>query len=309
MAKLTNELSWSRTRMSTLKTCRRQYYYQYYQKWGGWGWDAPEESRQAYFFSKMTNLPMLVGHAVHETIKRVLTDLRDFNEVRLEDPGLYLRKNFLTKTWKDAEQELWRKSVKNHPPVFELYYQRQPSPAALKQMGANAAEAIATFLGSDFYIELMKDNKSDWLAVDPEPSFDESTKLKLKGRTIWALPDFARRKDGKCEIWDWKTGRKNEHDELQLLSYALYARDTWGFTPEDIRVFGYYLKNNEIVEYPCNGERMEFIEAEIDRNFETLQGLLTDIPGNVPKDKNEAFPMIEDLSTCDQCFYRQLCDR
>ncbi|MFT7617121.1 MAG: hypothetical protein ACI97A_000755 [Planctomycetota bacterium] len=309
MAKLKNELSWSRTRMATLKTCHRLYYYQYYQKWGGWGWDAPEESRQAYFFSKMTNLPMLVGHAVHETIKRLLEDLRDFGEIRVEDPGLYLRKNFLSKTWQDAEKQLWKKSVKKHPPVFELYYDRAPSPDEMKQVGANAADAIGTFLDSPFFAELQTDDKADWLAVDPEPSFDESTKLKLNGRTIWALPDFARRKDGKCEIWDWKTGRKNEHDELQLLSYALYARDTWGFGPDDIRLFGYYLKNDEIAEYPCNADRMAFIEGEIESNFEMLQGLLTDVGTNTPLEKEDAFPMIDDLSTCERCFYKQLCDR
>ncbi len=123
------------------------------------------------------------------------------------------------------------------------------------------------------------------------------------------MPDFARRKDGKCEIWDWKTGKKNEHDELQLLSYALYARDTWGFDANDIRLFGYYLKTDDICEYPCNDDRMAFIEEEIESNFETLHTLLADIDSNTPKEKEAAFPMIDDPSTCERCFYRQLCDR
>lgn len=54
---------------------------------------------------------------------------------------------------------------------------------------------------------------------------------------------------------------------------------------------------------------MDFIEGEIDQDFATLEDLLVDRENNIPKPKDEAFPMIEDLDTCNRCFYRELCGR
>ena len=321
MARLKNELSWSRTRMGTIKSCHRMYYYQYYLKWEGWSWDAPDDRKKAYFFSKMTNLPMLVGHAVHETIKQMLLDLQEHGEVRVEDPGFYLRKNYLAKTWQEAAKKLeevgadriWQQNPKQVQPVYEIYYDEKPDGDVLKNMGAKAAAAIDVFLKSSLFEELRTEDKSGWLAVDPEPSFDESTKHKLDGRTIWALPDFARKNAaGECEIWDWKTGTKSPNDELQLLSYALYARDKWGFNAEQIRLFGFYLKEGEISEYPCNSERLQYIEDEIRKDFKTMTTLIVagDENHNTPLPADQAFLQIEESSpTCQHCFYKELCGR
>ena len=309
MGRLKNELSWSRTRKATLDTCPRLYYYQYYQKWEGWNWDAPEGARLAYQFSKMTNLPMLVGHAVHETIRVMLCDLRDHGRVRLADPSDHARRDILTKTWRDAKKELWRKSLKNHPPVFEIYYQVDENRLDLKQIGARATACLETFESSELFAELSNETDRKWLAVDDPPSFDESTKQKLDGKTIWALPDFARDVDGICEIWDWKTGSKSPHDEQQLRSYALFARDRWGYPAERIRLMGFYLKTGEVVEYPCDTQSLADIEAVIREDFATMESLLDDVPNNVPKDADVAFPRIENGSTCRNCFFRELCDR
>ncbi|MCB9831771.1 MAG: PD-(D/E)XK nuclease family protein [Planctomycetes bacterium] len=319
MAKLVNELSWSRTRMSTLKTCLRSYYYQYYLKWDGWSWDAPDDRKKAYFLSKMSNLPMLIGHAVHETIKRILTDLKRQGRLLAEDYPFFARKEVMTPIWTEAcramdrfgRERIWQQSPKKAPPMFELYYGPRPEPEALKEVGARVADAVRTFLELPLFAELVADDKSRWIAIDPEPSFDDDTKHRINGRTIWALPDFARENAaGECEIWDWKTGSKSPNDELQLLSYALYARDKLGFPADRIRLFGCYLKDGEIAEYPCDADRLAFIEAEIERDFEIMLGLLSDQGGNVPRtDLDQAFPLIEAGSTCRACFFRELCGR
>ena len=310
MARIKNELSWSRTRISTFETCPRAYYYQYYLKWGGWNWDAPDDSRQAYFFTKMTNIPMLVGLGVHETIRDMLRSVRDTGRCTIENPADHVRRNILSKVWRDAKKELWRKSAKNHPPVFELYYGSAPSPEELKRAGAHAARCIENFAKSELFQELQNEEDRRWLAVDEEPSFDESSKLKLDDRTIWALPDFAREKDGHCEIWDWKTGRRSPHDQAQLLSYALYARDRWGYAPDRIRLMAFDLADDEIGEYPCNAEELAAIETKIRDDFLRMEELLEDKENNIPlKDVERAFPMIENGPACENCFYKELCGR
>lgn len=311
MVKLKNELSWSRTRITTLERCHRQYYIQYYQKWGGWEWSAAPEKKRAYELSNMTNLAIACGDVVHRTIKRILEEIRDYGEVRTDDPALHARK-LLSGMWRDAQDEKWRTSSKKHPPFFELTYGLEPDAAALKAVGARVADCLENFFETDLFTELLtQENRQEkWIAIDPEPSFDDDSKFKVDGRTVWALPDFARINDaGECEVWDWKTGRPREADRMQLMSYALYMADKAGFERDNIRIFGCYLAEGELKEYEAGPEGLAEIEARIKADFQTLEGLLTDVPHNVPGDKETTFPMTTDQSKCQSCFFKELCER
>jgi hypothetical protein len=309
MAKLTNELSWSRSRVATLRWCKRQYYYQYYQKWGGWDWDAEPERKKAYFFSKMTDLAMLVGDVVHQTIKKCLEDLRDHGDIRLPDPALHVRL-MLTQVWRDAEAERWRQSIKNHPPVFEIYYRQKPAPEELKAIGQRAVRCIQSFLASDLVAALRRDDPRDWLAIDVGPSFDDDAKHKVDGITVWALPDFVRRvHPNGCEIWDWKTGAPSPHDGMQLLSYALQVRDRMGFFGEDIRLKAFYLGEGRVADYPCSTAKLDEITSGIRSDFALMQSLLADPATNTPAERDLHFPMSEDPTLCRRCSFKELCER
>lgn len=310
MARLLNEMSWSRSRISTLDSCKRQYFYQYYLKWEGWERNAPDDRQRAYRLSKMKNLALLCGQAVHETIKRLITDLRDLGHPSFDDAPRQARL-WLSDVWRGAEQEKWRQSVKYNPPLFELYYGPAPAPHELKAIGAKAGRCMETFLASSLWAELQEEGGENWLAVDEAPSFDDdANRVRVDGRTVWALPDFARRVDGdSCEIWDWKTGAKNPHDEKQLLSYALFARDVWEFPADHIRLKGYYLDGNKVVDYPCNAGLLSEMEEEIRRDFGLMASLLEDPANNVPKPADEAFPMIDNMAQCRRCFFKEMCGR
>lgn len=309
MAKLANELSWSRSRIATLHHCRRQYWFQYYGKWGGWEWDAPEDAKKAYFFSKMTDLPMLLGDAVHRTIKALLESIRDGQGGDLPDPVLAARK-LMTKVWDDAKKEYWRKSVKNHPPVFEIYYRSEPSAEALKELGAKAARCIRGFVESDLFAELKSTDPSAFLAVDPGPGFDEKSKHRVDGTVVWALPDFVRGlSPSGCEIWDWKTGKPSSHDATQLSAYALWATDRFGCRPEDVRLKAFYLGEGKIADYPFKTADALAIRELIRKDMETMRGLLADPIANVPLDRDRSFPMTDDLAACARCVFKELCGR
>lgn len=310
MAKLKNELSWSRTRISTFKRCKRQYYIQYYQKWGGWEWSAAPEKKRAYELSNMTNLAIACGDVVHRTIKRVLEDLRDHGEIRSDNPGLHARK-LLSTMWQDAENERWRSSSKKHPPFFELTYREKPPEAQeLKAVGARITQCLDNFFATDVFQVLLKDENrtENWIAVDPEPSFDDESKFRVNGKTVWALPDFARINErGECEVWDWKTGRPREADRLQLMSYALFMAEQRGFPRDKIRIFGCYLAKGWVKEYDAGPEGLDEIESVIKDDFEMLESLLTDVEQNVPGDRETIFPKTTDSSLCADCFFQELC--
>ena len=71
-----NEFSWSFSRHSTFKTCKRKYYYSYYGSWEGWNKDAEELNQKLYMLKNMTSLPMLAGSIVHDEVERTLKTLR-----------------------------------------------------------------------------------------------------------------------------------------------------------------------------------------------------------------------------------------
>ena len=309
MAKLKNELSWSRTRITTLERCKRQYYLQYYQKWGGWEWSAAPEKVRAYQLSNMTNLAIACGDVVHRTIKLVLEEIRDHGQVQTDDPALHARK-LLTDMWRNAQAEKWRKAPKKHPAFFELTYGPTPAAADLKNVGARVTHCLQTFFETDLFAALLtqQNRAENWIAVDPEPSFDDASKFKVHGRTVWALPDFARINDaGECEVWDWKTGRPRDADRMQLMSYALYMADKVGFERDNIRIFGCYLAEGELKEYDAGPKGLAEIETRIKSDFDLLESLLDDVEQNVPGDKEAVFPMTADESLCDSCFFKELC--
>lgn len=312
MADLKNEMMWSRTRVSTLHECKRQYYYNYYLKWNGWLRSAPEPSRVAYRFTKMSSLPMLVGDAVHRTIKKLLQQKQQYGRFTLEEPGLYARKEILTLRLKDALAERWRENPKRHPPLFEIYYGSPPAKSKLKEMGAKTSRCIEAFIESDLGRELQAEDPRGWLAVDP--GFGEAPELLLDGRKIAAFPDFARRMaDGTVEVWDWKTGRPSPHDELQLLSYALYAQKHWMVGPEQIRLKAFYLDPESadygIKDYPSTDTDFERIRNVIREDFQTMDNMLVDTDENVPHPMESHFPQIEDGRSCQRCHFKELCLR
>ena len=76
MSTFKNQFSWSISRDRVFKTCPRQYYFNYYEYWGGWEINAPRRVRQIYVLKKLINRYMWAGAKVHDCIERTLTNLQ-----------------------------------------------------------------------------------------------------------------------------------------------------------------------------------------------------------------------------------------
>lgn len=312
MADFVNTLSWSPSRSRTFKTCKRRYYLQYYAKWNGWFRDSPPEAQLAYRLSKMTSLAMLAGTAVHEMIKRILS-ARLWGHPPIQAPSRIARKDILTPVWADAEGERWRQNPKRFPPVFELYYGPIPEAAELKKVGAKITRTLDTFLSSPLFEELERSDPTEWLTVDPGPNAGLEQPV-VDGVALWAIPDFARRmEDGRCEVWDWKTGRPGTADEVQLLAYGLYAHQIWGFDPEDIQLSAFYLdpeKADErlIVPFTFNQAQLGRVTRIIQEDIDAMRDLLID-PEQGEAKPVEAFPMTDVQKHCTRCSFKEICAR
>ena len=66
------EKSWSISKMKTLNSCEREYYYTYYGSHNGWIFTSSEEQKIAWRLKKLTNLWMCFGEAVHKQIRGII---------------------------------------------------------------------------------------------------------------------------------------------------------------------------------------------------------------------------------------------
>ena len=301
MASLKNELSWSRTRATSLAVCRRRYWFQYYLKWNGWEWNASDEKKLAYRLSQMTNLAMLAGSAAHIAIKALLESVRDGQPLACAAEEIAAQ--HMNRVWQGARQRAWLQRPKQQPPLFELYYSEGPPREALAHFGDLARACVRNFECSPLFARFCRTDPATWLAIDDGPQFDDPNALAIDGARVWALPDFALRDGDTCVIFDWKTGVQKPEDELQILSYALHARDRWGFAPEKIRGIAVHLAVAPCVEreIPVTRAALDAVTARIRADLATMRELAQHA------ERADAFALAADTRVCGECFFLEMC--
>ena len=94
MSTFKNEFSWSISRDRVFQTCPRQYYFNYYAYWGGWGQNAPERTKQIYLLKNLKNRHLWRGDHVHQCIKHIkyfvsYDDIRERSKLQISNE--YLR--------------------------------------------------------------------------------------------------------------------------------------------------------------------------------------------------------------------------
>src|SRR6056297_1734468 len=80
-----NDFSWSNSRHSTFKSCKRKYYFQYYGFWDGWEDNAPERVRTIYQLKKLQNRHTWKGTIIHEAIAFLLKSLLEDENLDIEE--------------------------------------------------------------------------------------------------------------------------------------------------------------------------------------------------------------------------------
>ncbi len=298
MPELVNEFTWSFTRSQTFAACRRRYWFRYYAFWGGWKQDSPELARQAYFFSKMTTLKMLVGAAVHETIADVL---RALNAGRAPKSPFDQVRTRMNEAWRASREERWRQVGPKHaPPLFEHWYGVAVPSEEIEELRELALRCVRSFLESELYRDVVKAGPASFRAID------QLEVTSLGGVACFVAPDFAFDRGEETWLVDWKTGAEREGHELQLLAYAEYARQKWRLEPSRLRAFDAMLSSGRLREVAISAERLAAAAAQIGADAEAMRATLSDRERNVAR--REELPPTTDPRECRSCSFRQICD-
>lgn len=302
--KLINQFAWSSSRSRIFSECKRKYYLRYYLQWGGWERDAVPRARLAYRLSKMLSMPQLVGQAVHEVLSRHFHALRmgQYRPLKPERPVEKMRSDF-----RAAREELWRAGPKKHPPIFELYYQRDLSPSRLRALAEGARLAVRHLEAMPLYHSLRSLPEEDLIWIDPLPgNFPPESYFDLFQFQVIALPDLVIRQGDDLLIFDWKTGRARPSDRRQMEVYALWARRHLSGEEDKIRACLVYLASSEVDEFTISPAAARRAAQTIRGEMEAMAAYLKDAGNNIPLDE-DSFPINNNSTRCWFCQFQEIC--
>jgi hypothetical protein len=216
------EFSWSISRQRKLDQCARGYFYSYYLHWNGWLDDAPTEARVAYRLGKLTSLDALLGQEV-DVRARELEAAARAGEALPAAEDLELRT-------RAALRQAWSRST-NGRVAFEqrpskvvmlrsLYLSQDTRPET-DRLNEKAGPSMQGLLATSHWERLRGRGDEGRVEV---PSFAH---FKWDGVKVFAAPDLAYTRDGVLYVIDWKTGRQDESQPLQVLLQMWWALETY----------------------------------------------------------------------------------
>jgi len=291
-----NEFRWSHSRQNNFDKCRRLYYLRHYAMWNGWQSNATRMQKLCYRLSKMTNQYMLAGSIVHRSIEWYLK-LARMGHLATLDELHETATNIVRRAWRQSVKQQWERNPKGACNLFEHYYGREVD---TERMKATIEDCLNNF--HTYALPIVISCKDGWKTLEEFQSLD------VGDYAIGLAMDLAYELDGRIHIIDWKTGKPDPATKQQLMVYALYAAQQWGYAAKDIQTTVYYLRTNGVESViPAEeslAERLEQVDVQVDAMADYLED--RDLDLNEPLHPME-FLRTEDEWKCNGCSYREVC--
>ncbi len=283
---------WSFSRFDTFKTCKRQYFFDYYGKK-----HAPEDLREKVEFLKSLQSPaILLGQIVHDSIAAIIKASQTGGEAILYQDVKEISNRSLT-------------DALSSPLLVDSYYGSAISPARRFELSFQLESCLDAFYASRWYAEMCSaphELKKRWI-VEPE-DFGE---FRLDGLKVYAKVDFAfPTADGELKIVDWKTGKRYaDKHAIQMQGYILYAHDVHSYPLEKINaVLEYLADDGDAIEYTMTQRDFDSFRKRVKRELSELHSYCMDPDANIPLPM-DSFSLKAVSKWCSWCKYRELCGR
>lgn len=299
MGKLKNEFSWSNSRNSVFRECRRKYYYSYYGHWGGWEFDAPDEVRQMYILGKLKNRFMWAGGVVHDSVKNVLEETKS-GRVPLMNRLINLTREEMRHDFESSKNKMYWQDPKSCA-LFEHEYNAEVKDEKWKDLWKHVETCIQNFYSSDIFDMVKNIDFSLWLPIEEFQAFlFEDTKINVK-------LDFAYRdRNGSIIIIDWKTGKSERaRSDVQLGCYTLFAIDHWNVDSEKVKTIEYNLYHKRGITNKLDAGDIEEIKGYMGKSIREMKSLLVDPVQNIASQDN--FAKILNREICSSCNFKRIC--
>ena len=295
------EFAWSISRQRKLDQCPRAYFCAYYLGWNGWLDDASEETRVAYRLGKLTSLDALLGQQIDVRAREL--------EAAARAGAVLPEADELETRTREALRKLWTRS-KNGRAAFEArpnrvtmlrsLYMDQDTQPETDRLNRKAGPSMQGLLATSHWERLRACGGGGRVEVPDFASFEHD------GVKVFAAPDLSYVHEGVLHVIDWKTGREDDTQAMQVLLQMWWAFETYPEL-EGLEIRGY-------VEYVAAGS-MQPVEAAPDfreRAAETvragvaqMRALLADPARNIPLE-SAAFERRES-GLCRSCTFAPVC--
>lgn len=288
MVRPVNGFGWSVSRHDSFMTCKRRYFYAYYEA---------QVDPEVHRLKKLSALPLWAGNVVHETIEQVL-------KTHDAMPSPEQQEAIVRAAVHSQMLEQWRESEKGALTfrLFEHEYQVPVDADDKKIVVGTVMRSLRNFFRSETVREAFAVGRGQWLTVEDLVSFQ------VDGVEIRLRMDLAyRRPNGQVLIVDWKTGRREgRFSEVQVAGYALYAHQAgWVAAPEELATELAYLALPRTVRRKVDGRKLDHARNFIARSAGNMRTLLLDPVADLAR--MEDFPMVERPQVCRRCNFRRLC--
>ena len=303
------EKSWSISRVKTIKSCLREYYYTYYGSHRGWDPEASYEQKYSWRLKKLTNIWLAFGDVIHKAIKNIIDFMKNNIDKEIDVDALkeFVRTNLNIIVKQSSRKDSilrWNEYPKGNM-LLEYYYDGKLEREDILEIKERIEQCVENIFESKTFFDINNGEYLDILEVD-EGNFDY---FFHEGVKVFALIDLLYLdNDRNIVIVDWKTGKQNEEDREQLLVYLLYVMEKYNVPVEKVKGRVEYLLQGEHVEYSFTNEDVEHIKNRISLEINVINALLVDENNNIPKDK-DTFIMCDEDFKCNKCKYRRLCKK
>ena len=285
------EPGWSFSRMNTLRSCLRMYWYDYYGK----RFAEPHEKNIIMELSQLSRIPFELGNSVHNTIAEILKDLRIHGKpISLEEA-------------KETAVNKFEILVQNKP-LIEKRLGFKLSQEEREKIHGQIKTSMTTFYGSKWLTmmqDMPRDMWDDW-HIDP----DGYGEFRIEGKKAYAKPDLLfEYKDGRHYLVEWKTGKPHRDENMfQVQAYLFYAKDILGLDLEKTVGVVQYLTYPSEKPIEVEGHLINPMEMKnkILSELKLIESLCKDVSSNTPKSMGH-FPKTDELGYCELCKYREIC--
>ncbi|MEW6143713.1 MAG: PD-(D/E)XK nuclease family protein [Thermodesulfobacteriota bacterium] len=304
MSDFKNEFSWSVSRDSLFKECKRKYYYNYYGSWGGWDKNHQDETtRTLYVLKNLQNRWQWKGSTVHHEIERVLTELVSTGSLTPPEKSKKRVTELMRSDFRYSRDGLyWQKngSLRNVTALFEHEYNTEVPDEVWRQTYDEAIRCLESFYDSQV-LEVVKNlPKEKIISIESMTA----SAFSFTPETVFVKLDLAYEKGNTVEIVDWKTGA-GEADRLQFLVYTIFAVEELEVPLDQVSLTEYSLLGDGPRAHRFSaGELNEGVEY-INDSIAGMKSLLRDPDKNIAVMKD--FPRTNNERLCETCSFRKIC--
>jgi hypothetical protein len=215
------EFGWSISRQRKLDRCPRDYFYTYYLHWNGWLDDAPTEARVAYRLGKLTTLDALLGQQVDMRARELEAAARAGEGLPPADELEARTREALRRLWMRSRDG--RAAFETRPSkvvMLRSLYLGQDTRPETDRLNEKAGPSMRGLLAASHWERLRGRGRQGRVEIPDFASF------LWRGIRVFAAPDLAYVADDALHIIDWKSGRVDDTQPLQVLLQMWWALET-----------------------------------------------------------------------------------